>query len=53
MNGITAAHKTLPLPTYVRVPTLKTAGRLRYASMIGGHSYTAGSSTFPAEVHNF
>jgi rare lipoprotein A len=44
-GALTAAHKTLPFGTMVRVTNTRTKGRSSCVSMIVGRSSAAGSST--------
>ena len=47
MYAISAAHKTLPLPTYARVTNLKMAALLLCASMTGGRFITTELLIYP------
>ncbi len=47
MYAMTAAHKTLPMNTWVEVHNLDTNKKSRCASMTGGRLSPAGSSTCP------
>lgn len=46
-NALTAAHRTLPFGTKVRVKICTTAARLSYGSTIAAPLSAAGSSTSP------